>query len=130
MTSASAIIRKIPCRPQGAITPAAASDDLDRIIPGFSRWVDDVALVRHPWANAIYPPGRYQPVIDFRTRAETLEGVSFVGSPYGGIHMEGALLTAKRAVARVETGRWNAGATPWLPAVVSAEQGSVSESTC
>ena len=82
-----------------------AADDLDRIIPGFSRWVDDVAVVRHPWANAIYPPGQYRAVIDFCTGAETLEGISFVGSPYGGIHMEAALLTAKHAVARVETGR-------------------------
>jgi len=89
-----------------------AADDMDRFIPGFSRWVDDVEVVRHPWANALYPPGQYQAVIDFRNGAETLEGISFVGSPYGGIHMEATLLTAKRAVARVEAGGRNAGATP------------------
>ena len=89
-----------------------AADDLGRIIPGFSRWVDAAEVVRHPWANAIYPPGQYQAVIDFRSGAEALECISFVGSPYGGFHMEAALLTAKHAVARVEAGRCNAGATP------------------
>jgi protoporphyrinogen oxidase len=88
-----------------------AADDLGRIIPGFSRWVEDVEVVRHPWANASYPPGQYQAVIDFRSGAETLEGISFVGSPYGGTHMEAALLTAKRAVARVEERPNDAGAT-------------------
>jgi phytoene dehydrogenase-like protein len=76
--------------------------DMEKLIPGFSGWVEDVALVRHPWGNAIYPPGQYQRVIDFRAKAEALEGVSFVGSPYGGVHMEAAILTAKQAVIRVE----------------------------
>jgi protoporphyrinogen oxidase len=79
-----------------------ALEDMEKLIPGFSGWVDDVALVRHGWGNAIYPPGQYQRVIDFRSKAEALEGISFVGSPYGGVHMEAAILTAKRAVTRVE----------------------------
>jgi protoporphyrinogen oxidase len=79
-----------------------ALGDMERLIPGFTGWVEDVALVRHQWGNAIYPPGQYQRVIDFRAGAEALEGVSFVGSPYGGVHMEAAILTAKRAVLRVE----------------------------
>jgi len=82
----------------------SALEDMEKLIPGFSGWVDDVALVRHGWGNAIYPPGQYQRVIDFRDGAEALEGISFVGSPYGGVHMEAAILTAKRAVARVEKG--------------------------
>ena len=81
-----------------------ALSDMEELIPGFSGWVDDVALVRHPWCNAIYPPGLYQGVIDFRAGAEALEGISFVGSAYGGVHMEAAILTAARAVARVEAG--------------------------
>ena len=83
----------------------AALEDMEALIPGFSGWVDDVALFRHGWGNAIYPPGQYQGVIDFSKKAEALEGISFVGSPYGGVHMEAAILTAKRAVTRVEGGR-------------------------
>jgi protoporphyrinogen oxidase len=82
----------------------AALGDMEKLLPGFSGWVDDVALVRHGWGNAIYPPGQYQEVIDFRSKAEALEGISFVGSAYGGVHMEAAILTAKRAVTRVERG--------------------------
>ena len=37
-----------------------AVEDMERLIPGFSGWVDDVALVRHAWGNAIYPPGWYR----------------------------------------------------------------------
>lgn len=81
-----------------------AVEDMERLIPGFSGWVDDVALVRHGWGNAIYPPGWYRRVIDFHNKAEALEGISFVGSAYGGVHMEAAILTAKRAVTRVERG--------------------------
>jgi protoporphyrinogen oxidase len=82
-----------------------ALEDMEKLIPGFSGWVDDAAVVRHGWGNAIYPPGQYQKVIDFREKAEALAGISFVGSPYGGVHMEAAILTAKRAVTRVEEGR-------------------------
>jgi protoporphyrinogen oxidase len=82
-----------------------ALEDMEKIFPGFSGWVDDVALVRHGWGNAIYPPGQYQGVIDFRSKAEALRGISFVGSPYGGVHMEAAILTAKHAVNRVSQGQ-------------------------
>jgi len=82
-----------------------ALEDMEKLIPGFSGWVEDVALVRHGWGNAVYPPGQYQGVIDFRRKAEALEGISFVGSPYGGVHMEAAILAAKRAVTRVNQGQ-------------------------
>jgi protoporphyrinogen oxidase len=82
----------------------AALEDMEVLLPGFSGWVEDVALVRHGWGNAIYPPGQYQGVIDFRNKAEALAGVSFVGSAYGGVHVEAAILSAMRAVTRVERG--------------------------
>jgi protoporphyrinogen oxidase len=34
-----------------------AKEDIELMIPGFSGWIEDATLVRHPFVNAIYSPG-------------------------------------------------------------------------
>jgi protoporphyrinogen oxidase len=81
-----------------------AQNDLEFMIPGFGQWVEEATVVRHEWGVARYPPGQYGRIIDFRREAGKLRGVSFVGSAYGGTHMESSLVTAKQAVERISRG--------------------------
>jgi len=76
-----------------------AQEDLELMIPGVSQWIDDVALVRHPYGVARYPVGAYRRVLDFRRQAGELKGVSFVSDLFGGCYMEAAMASAAAAVA-------------------------------
>lgn len=78
-----------------------AQEDVELMIPGFSRHVEDTAVFRHPFGVTRYPPGAYRCIIDFRKKAKALKGVSFVSSMFGGTMMEGALISAAEAVTRV-----------------------------
>jgi phytoene dehydrogenase-like protein len=78
-----------------------AQEDLEVMIPGVTRWVEEARVFRHPFVNAIYPPGSYRRVLDFTTEASRLQGVSFVSSALGGTSMEAAMGSAASAVQRV-----------------------------
>lgn len=78
-----------------------AQEDLELMIPGVSQWIDEVALVRHPYGVARYPAGAYRRVLDFRCQARELKGVSFVSDLFGGCYMEAAMASAAAAVTRV-----------------------------
>ncbi|MBI4767580.1 MAG: FAD-dependent oxidoreductase [Deltaproteobacteria bacterium] len=78
-----------------------ANEDAELMIPGVSGWIEDIRIVRLPYATEQYPPGAYQRVMDFKHRAEKLEGISFAGSLLGGTNMESAAGSAFDAVARV-----------------------------
>jgi len=78
-----------------------AREDVETMIPGFSQYIEDATVFRHPFGVTRYPPGSYRRVIDFRNKANELKGVSFVGSLFGGTMMEGALISAAEAVRRV-----------------------------
>jgi len=78
-----------------------AREDLDVMIPGVSRWIEEARVFRHPFVNAIYPPGSYRRVLDFQAGASRLQGVSFVSSALEGTSMEAAMTSAASAVQRV-----------------------------
>ncbi len=78
-----------------------AREDLEVMIPGVSNWIEEARVFRHPFVNAIYPPGSYRRVLDFKAGAARLQGVSFVSSVLGGTSMEAAMHSAADAVRRV-----------------------------
>ena len=78
-----------------------AQEDVEIMIPGFSRSIEEATVFRHPYGVTRYPPGSYKRVIEFRKKADELKGVSFVGSLFGGTMMEGAMISAAEAVNRV-----------------------------
>jgi protoporphyrinogen oxidase len=78
-----------------------ATEDVEWMIPGFSGWIEEAAVVRHPFVNALYPPGSYQRIVEFQERAERLRGVSFSSSVLRGTSMEAAMASAAGAVRRV-----------------------------
>jgi len=78
-----------------------ARDDIENMIPGFSHWIEDVEVVRHPYGVARYPAGAYRKVLDFIDNAQHLKGISFVSSILGGTSMEASIISARAAVSRV-----------------------------
>jgi len=78
-----------------------AQEDIELMIPGFSRFIEEVQVYRHQFVNALYPPGAYRCVLDFLEGARKLRGVSFVSSVIGGTTMEAAMVSAADAVKRV-----------------------------
>jgi len=78
-----------------------AQEDLELMIPGVSHYIEETALVRHPYEMAQFPVGSYRRVLDFQKQARQLEGVSFVSDVFGAFAMEGAAGSAAAAVNRV-----------------------------
>jgi len=78
-----------------------ATDDIEWMIPGFSGWIEEAMVFRHAFVNALYPPGSYRRIAEFRKKAEGLQGVSFSSSALCGTSMEAAMSSAAAAVRRV-----------------------------
>lgn len=78
-----------------------AQEDLEVIVPDVSQWIEEARVFRHPFVNALYPPGAYRKVLDFKARAGRLTEVSFVSSALEGTSMEAAMTRAAMAVQRV-----------------------------
>ena len=78
-----------------------ASNDIELTIPGFSSFIEDATVFRHPYGVARYPTRSYRRVLDFKREAERLQGVSFVSDLFGGSYMEPAMTSAAEAVSRV-----------------------------
>ena len=78
-----------------------ARDDIEIMIPGFSHWIENATVVRHPYGVGRYPAGAYRRVLDFIDRAQHLKGISFVSSILGGTSMEASIISAREAVSRV-----------------------------
>ena len=78
-----------------------ARRDIEIMIPGVAQWIEDAAMVRHPYGVARYSPGDYKKVLNFIEQAKDLKGVSFVSSVLGGTSMEASIASAKAAVGRV-----------------------------
>jgi protoporphyrinogen oxidase len=78
-----------------------AQQDIELMIPGFSGYIEEATVFRHPYGVARYPTGSYRQVLDFKKQAEKLRGVSFVSDLFGGSYMEPAMSSAAEAVKRV-----------------------------
>ncbi|RJP14350.1 MAG: FAD-dependent oxidoreductase [Candidatus Abyssobacteria bacterium SURF_5] len=78
-----------------------AQEDIEIMIPGFSKYIEEVRVHRHSFVNALYPPGAYRSVLDFLKKTPELQGVSFVSSALGGTCIEAAMVSAADAVKRI-----------------------------
>lgn len=78
-----------------------AQEDIELMVPGFSGWIEEAMVFRHPYEVAGYPPGEYRRILDFLDRAKELKNVSFVSDLFGGSYMEGATASARTAVRRI-----------------------------
>jgi oxygen-dependent protoporphyrinogen oxidase len=78
-----------------------AMADMELMIPGLSGWIEHASVYRHPFVNAIYPPGAYSKVMGFQEQAKECDGVSFVSSELRGMSMEAAMQSGADAVGRV-----------------------------
>jgi hypothetical protein len=79
-----------------------ALGDLELMIPGISSWVEESTVFRHAKAGmGHFPTGSYRRILDFKSKARELKGVSFVSDIFGGCFMEAAMASAAEAVRRV-----------------------------
>jgi protoporphyrinogen oxidase len=79
----------------------AAREGMEPMLPGFSGWIEDAIVVRHPYVVAGYDPGAHRRVLDFLERAEKLKGVYFAGDLFGGCFMESAVESSAAVVQRI-----------------------------
>ncbi len=78
-----------------------AREDMELMIPGFSKWIEDVRVVRHPFATEMAPVGTYKRVAEFLKGSQSLRGISFVNAVFGICAMESSLVSAGNAIERV-----------------------------
>jgi oxygen-dependent protoporphyrinogen oxidase len=79
----------------------AAREGMEPMLPGFSQWIEDAIVVRHPYVVAGYDLGAHRRVLDFLERAETLTGVYFAGDLFGGCFMESAVQSSAAVVEKI-----------------------------
>ncbi len=79
---------------------AQALGEMDDFVPGIRGFVEHAQVMRHEWGIARYPVGAHRRIIDFKAYAATLQGLSFAGTDYDFIHMEGGVLSGQRAASR------------------------------
>lgn len=77
-----------------------AMRDLEDFFPEFPAAIEEAHVVRHHWGLARYEPGMHRKVLDFKSAAERLQGVSFAGTDYDSIHMESGVRSGQRAANR------------------------------
>ena len=75
--------------------------DIELMIPGFSKWIEEATVYRIPFATERYPVGAHRQVLDFLEQARRMRGVSFVSSLFGATCIEASLVSAAEAVRRV-----------------------------
>ncbi len=102
--SGKAVLQPWPCYP-ASLELRGASDDtviefcrreLEDYFPGFSSWVEEVHVQRHPYAVPFHPVGHQGRAQAF-VRSVDRRGVSFCGDYLSGGYLEPALWSAERA---------------------------------
>jgi protoporphyrinogen/coproporphyrinogen III oxidase len=104
----NSILQAWPCLPSSeALVKRSDSDvaeicrvELETFFPGFSSWIEEVHVMRHPYAVPFHPAGHQARAADFLRRADARMGVSFCGDYLSGGFMEAALWSATRAASR------------------------------
>lgn len=71
-------------------------DELELLFPGFTGWVKDIAVTRHPYGVPFHPPGHNRAARAFLANVDS-RGLSFCGDYLSGGYMESALWSACRA---------------------------------
>ncbi len=78
-----------------------ARDNMEPILPGFSQWIEEAAVVRFPFAGPDYDLGAHRRVMDFCDRAKKMQGVSFAGDLFAGGFTESAVESSDAVVRRI-----------------------------
>jgi protoporphyrinogen oxidase len=106
--SGNSILQAWPCYPATkALVPQNDSDvvescrrELETCFPGFSSWIEEVHVARHPYAVPFNPAGHQQRAADFLRCVDQRKGLSLCGDYLTGGFMEAALWSATRAASR------------------------------
>jgi len=106
--SNNSILQAWPCHPTSkALVQQSDADvaetcrrELEAYFPGFSSWIEEVHVARHPYAVPFNPVGHQRRAVDFLRRVDDRKGVSFCGDYLTGGFMEAALWSAARAASR------------------------------
>ena len=106
--SGNSVLQPWPCYPgskalvglSDAEVVAACQEELEGYFPGFSSWIEEVHVTRHPYAVPFHPVGHQRRAIDFLARVDRRRGVSFVGDYLSGGYVEPALWSAERTATR------------------------------
>ncbi len=106
--SNNSILQAWPCYPSSqALVQRSDADvaeicrlELEGYFPGFSSWIEEVQVVRHPYAVPFHPAGHQARAAHFLRCVDARKGVSFCGDYLTGGFMEAALWSATRAAGR------------------------------
>jgi len=107
--SGKSILQAWPCHPASEeIQPLSDGDVADRcrremedFIPGFSSWIEQAHVTRHPAGVPWTPVGHSARALAFLRSADARPGVSFCGDYLSGGYLEPALWSAERAASRI-----------------------------
>lgn len=108
--SGKAVLQPWPCYP-GSTELVGLSDDqiievcrkeLEEFFPGFSSWIEEAYVTRHPYAVPFHGVGHQRRALAFLAAADRRRGVSFCGDYLSGGYLEPALWSAQRALNRAE----------------------------
>lgn len=78
----------------------ACRRDLEAFFPGFSSWIEEAHVTRHPHAVPMHRVGYQRRTVAFLRLADSRAGISFCGDYLTGGFMEAALWSAERAAHR------------------------------
>jgi protoporphyrinogen oxidase len=71
-------------------------DEMEMLFPGFTGWIENIAVTRHPFGVPFHPPGRNRAARAFLMDADN-RGLSCCGDYLSGGYLESALWSARRA---------------------------------
>lgn len=106
--SGKSVLQPWPCFPASRDLVGLSDDaiveacrrELEDYFPGFSSWVEEVHVTRHPYAVPFHPAGHQTRALDFLRRVDARSGVSFCGDYLSGGYVEPALWSAERAATK------------------------------
>lgn len=102
--SGNSVIQPWICNPEAMILQGMddngivdlCRNELDLLFPGFSSWIQEIVITRHPYGIPQHPPGHDIAARAFLDSADA-RGVSFCGDYLTGGYVESALWSAWRA---------------------------------
>ncbi|MSP63075.1 MAG: FAD-dependent oxidoreductase [Myxococcales bacterium] len=106
--SGKSVLQPWPCYPASTALWTATDDEvidtcrreLETWMPGFSGWIEQAHVTRHPYAVPFHSVGHQGRAMEFLACVDERKGVSFCGDYLSGGYVEPALWSAERAAAR------------------------------
>ncbi len=107
--SGKAVLQPWPCYPHSRALVGlsdgevleACTGELERMFPGFSGWIEEAYVTRHPYAVPFHGVGHQARAMAFLAGVDARRGVSFCGDYLSGGYLEPALWTAERAARKL-----------------------------